>query len=228
MACFDLSAPFDTVNHTILKSLEHYFGLKVTAPQWLSCYVSDRLFSVQIGNNFSQTHTISFSLPQESILGPDFFSCYVSTLPEVIEQTIDTTISGYADYHAFNPSLHPRRYTGKKHYWITSEQVNDRKTEFITFGTSNLLSKKDLDSITVGAITVNCSKTVTFPGAYLDETLSFRQHVVTQAKLAHYGITPHQKCKKISYNSHYKNAYVCPCTISAELYQLNPSKHITQ
>ena len=33
----------------------------------------------------------------------------------------------------------------------------------------------------------------------------------------------HQKCKKLSYNT-----YVCPCTISAGLYQLDPNKHITQ
>ena len=40
--------------------------------------------------------------------------------------------------------------------------------------------------------------------------------------------TPHQKYKKISYNNHHKNAYVCPHTIPAELYQLNPNKHINQ
>ena len=41
--------------------------------------------------------------------------------------------------------------------------------------------------------------------------------------------TPHQKCKKIFYNSHHKNAaYECPHSISAGLYQLNPHKHITQ
>ena len=41
-------------------------------------------------------------------------------------------------------------------------QMIDTKTEFITFSTSNLLHKKDLDSITVGGITTNCSKTVKF------------------------------------------------------------------
>ena len=49
----DLSTAFDTVNNTILKTVkEHYFGLKDTALQWLSSYVSDRQFSVQIGNSF--------------------------------------------------------------------------------------------------------------------------------------------------------------------------------
>ena len=56
-------------------------------------------------------------------------------------------------------------------------QMNDTKTEFITFGTPHLLSKKDLESITVGRTTVSCSKTVKFLGGFLDETLSFKQHV---------------------------------------------------
>ena len=82
-------------------------------------------------------------------------------------------------------------------------QMNDTKTEFITFGTPHLLSKKDLDSITAGGTTVSCSNTVKFLGAFLDETLSFKQHVAAWAKLALWD-TPHQKCKKISCNSHHK------------------------
>ena len=67
-------------------------------------------------------------------------------------------------------------------------QMNYTKTEFITFGTTHLLSKKNLDSITIGGTTVNCSKTIKFLGALLDETLSFKQHVAAHAKLALYGI----------------------------------------
>ena len=95
MVCLDCSAAFDTTNHTILKTvMEHYFRFKNTAPLWLSSYLSDRQFSVQIDNSFSQTHTINFSVSQGSILGPVLFSCYVSILPEVIKETTDITILG--------------------------------------------------------------------------------------------------------------------------------------
>ena len=67
-------------------------------------------------------------------------------------------------------------------------QMNDTKTEFITFGTPHLLSKKNLDSITIGGTTVSCSKTIKFLGAFLDETSSFKQHVAAHAKLALCGI----------------------------------------
>ena len=57
--------------------------------------------------------------------------------------------------------------------------------KLITFGTSNLLSKIDPNSITVGEITVNCSKVkaVKLLGTILDKTLPFRHHATAQAKL---------------------------------------------
>ena len=67
-------------------------------------------------------------------------------------------------------------------------QMNDTKTEFITFDTTHLLNKKNLDSVTISGPTVNCSKTIKFLGALLDETLSFKQHVTERAKSALYGI----------------------------------------
>ena len=65
--------------------------------------------------------------------------------------------------------------------------MNDTKPEFISFGTTHLLNKKNLDSITIGNTTVNCSKTIKFLGVLLDET-SFKQHVAAHAKSALYGI----------------------------------------
>ena len=67
-------------------------------------------------------------------------------------------------------------------------QMNDTKTEFITFGTMHLLNKKNLDPITFGDTTVRSSKMIKFLGVLLDETLSFKQHVAACAKSALYGI----------------------------------------
>ena len=67
-------------------------------------------------------------------------------------------------------------------------QMNDTKSEFITFGTSNLFSKRDLNSITVGGLIVNCSENIKFLGVFLDETSSVMHHVAAWAKLALHGI----------------------------------------
>ena len=85
--------------------MEHYFGFNYRALQWLSSYISNRLFSVKIGGSFSHAHTINFSVPQGRILGPVIFSCYVSTLPKVIKQTSNTIILGYADGHVLTQAF---------------------------------------------------------------------------------------------------------------------------
>ena len=66
--------------------------------------------------------------------------------------------------------------------------MNNTKTEFKTFGTTHLLNKKNLDSITFGDTTVKSSITIKLLGVLLDETLSFKQHVAAHAKSALYGI----------------------------------------
>ena len=43
-------------------------------------------------------------------------------------------------------------------------QMNDTKTELITFGTTHPLNKKNLDSITFGDTTVKSSKMIKFLG----------------------------------------------------------------
>ena len=200
MVCLELSAAFDTVNHSILKSvMEHYFGLMDTALKWLSSYISNRQFSVKIGGSFLLAHTINFSVPQGSILGPVLFSCYVSTLTEVIKQNSHSIILGYADDHSFTQAFTQKDTLVKQiveekvnriKNWVRMNhlQMNDTKTEFITFGTTHLLNKKNLDSITIGDTTVNSTKTVKFLGVLLDETLSFKQHVAAHAKSTLYGI----------------------------------------
>ena len=67
-------------------------------------------------------------------------------------------------------------------------QMNDTKTEFLTFGTTHLLNKKNLDPITFRDTIVSSSKTIKFLGVLLDETLSFKQNVAAHAESALYGI----------------------------------------
>ena len=83
----DLSAAFDTVNHTILlEVLNNYFGIVEHALSSISSYLSSRRFQVQVGHLTSKMVEIDFSVPQGSILGPILFNCYASTLMEIIPE----------------------------------------------------------------------------------------------------------------------------------------------
>ena len=93
--CLDLSAAFDTVNHSILlEVMRNYFGIADMALDWISCCLRNRKFSVHIDSFSTNTKTKNFSVPQGCILGPTLFNCYVSTLMEIIPENEENFVSG--------------------------------------------------------------------------------------------------------------------------------------
>ena len=108
IVCLDLSTAFYTVNHKILFGvLKSYFGISDHALAWISSYLSNRKFLVQIGQVTSKMIDTDFSIPQGSILGLILFNCYASTLMEIIPESKDSFLSGYADDHAMIHSFRP-------------------------------------------------------------------------------------------------------------------------
>ena len=173
----NLSAAFDTVNHTVLLDiLNGYFGISEHAWSWISSYLSSRKFQVQIGHLISMMVEIDFSVPQGSILGPILFNCYASTLMEIIPERKGSFLSGYADDHAiihfFSPDNNNIKQIiegdiGKIKTWMEENQLkmNAAKTEYIVMGTSNSLWKNTLDNIEIGNTKIHQSSKIKFLGS---------------------------------------------------------------
>ena len=80
----DMSAAFDTVDHDVLLSrLSRDFGFKGQALAWLSSYLTNRTFSVVIGNERSDTFLLLYGVPQGSLLGPLLFILYTKELSTI-------------------------------------------------------------------------------------------------------------------------------------------------
>jgi len=77
----DLTAAFDTVDHTILLSrMESCVGVRGTALKCFQSYFSERCYSVKTGDFISSNMPLNCGDPQGSILGPILFAIYLLPL----------------------------------------------------------------------------------------------------------------------------------------------------
>ena len=91
----DLSAAFDTLDHTLLlQRLHAEIGLDGSALDWFSSYLSCRSQQVLVGHALSAETPLLCGVPQGSVLGPLLFSLYTRQLADLIDKFC-------TDYHFF-------------------------------------------------------------------------------------------------------------------------------
>jgi len=87
LVLLDLSAAFDTVDHSILISrLEYCVGIKGVALDWFWSYLTDRSLCVKCDNFVSSTAPLPHGVPQGSILSPLLFALYLLPLSSVFRE----------------------------------------------------------------------------------------------------------------------------------------------
>ncbi len=148
-----MTAAFDTLDHAILiEHLRDYVGIKGVALKWSSSYLQDRTCLVKIGNHVSSSASITWGVPQGSILGPTLFSLYMLPLGTIFRQ-YNINYHMYADDlqlyfplesdgHTYFANFHKCLTEVKE--WLTNNffKLNEDKSEFIMFG--NKMSGNDL------------------------------------------------------------------------------------
>ena len=97
LVLLDLSAAFDTIDHSILiDRLDSCCGISGTAKDWLRSYLQDRTQTVVVGDAHSDPVNLNIGVPQGSVLGPLLFSIYILPLGDIV-RSHGITHHGYAD-----------------------------------------------------------------------------------------------------------------------------------
>ena len=82
LSMFDLSAAFDTVDHSILlRRLKISFGIRGAALEWFSSYLTGRSQQVSVHNVMAVSVFLDYGVPQGSVLRAQ---CYFYCIPLIL------------------------------------------------------------------------------------------------------------------------------------------------
>uniref|UniRef100_A0A3B3QYZ9 Reverse transcriptase domain-containing protein n=1 Tax=Paramormyrops kingsleyae TaxID=1676925 RepID=A0A3B3QYZ9_9TELE len=153
LVLLDLSAAFDTVDHTVLiNRLGQLVGISDSALEWFASYFTNRSFSVSVADFTSNVATMLSGVPQGSVLGPLLFSIYIFPLSLILKSFQDITYHFYADdiqlYFSFKPNQLNKLSTlvdclSQVRDWCSNNylQLNSGKTEMLIVSPPSLHSE---------------------------------------------------------------------------------------
>lgn len=194
----DLTAAFDTVDHSVLLSRLHdLVGIRGTALKWFLSYLSDRAFSILLNGCSSSTAPLLCGVPQGSILGPLLFSLYMLPLGSIISHH-KVNFHFYADDlqiylplrpGSSNPLLSLLDCIAEIKHWLNKNFLflNDSKTEWILFG--------DKAATGLGSLNINFSDCVKNLGVTFDKALHFDRHIASVVRSGFYHLRLLKKVK---------------------------------
>uniref|UniRef100_A0A8C5AU51 Reverse transcriptase domain-containing protein n=1 Tax=Gadus morhua TaxID=8049 RepID=A0A8C5AU51_GADMO len=189
----DLSAAFDTVNHSILLSRLKPLGITDSALSWFNSYLSERFHYIAINNHKSHTTPVSHGVPQGSVLGPILFILYMLPLGHIIrchghfhcyaddtQLFITTKTITPANLSTLTNCLSDIK-TWMNHNFL---KLNSNKTEIIIFGPKSTLPTSQNYSLCIDGHSVTPSALVRNLGIYMDPALSFKSHINHVTKIS--------------------------------------------
>ncbi len=115
----------------LISHLETCVSIRGNALSWITSYLQNRSFSVQMGDSMLTSAPLSFGIPQGSVLAP-FFCLYMLPLGQIFSK-YGVSFHCYADDTRLYLPLKPTVSISSIAYLLC---LNESKTELILFGPS--------------------------------------------------------------------------------------------
>lgn len=204
----DLSAAFDTIDHSVLLTRLYDLGIRDSALAWFESYLSDRAQIVRAKTSSSDPSPLRHGVPQGSVLGPLLFSVFMLPLAKIIERH---GLSGhyYADdtqvYLSFRPSSETvamdaiSACCNAVKDWMTANmlKLNETKTEMVVFRSryNAPLTPDELTAL-VGESRIYPSTKARNLGCTMDENVAMDAHISQTCRTAFYHLRNLKRIRK--------------------------------
>ena len=189
LSLLDLSAAFDTIDHTILISrLEITYGITGVALRWFESYLKGRKQAVKIKNTRSEDVVLEFGVPQGSVLGPILFTLYTQPLVDILSKhnmnyhmyADDTQLYQCTIEHNLQKLIaDTEKCIHDVKIWMNTNKLklNDSKTELIIFQNAWTSKEPISASLNINNNNIISSSTVKNLGVTIDTDLNMNRHV---------------------------------------------------
>ena len=177
----DFQKAFDTVNHTILLSKLHHYGIRGLAHNWFRSYLNNREQFVSVLGYDSNKMTMKHGVPQGSVLGPLLFLIYINDLHNAINSSTtfhfadDTNLLIIDDNpHTIQSKLN--RDLNNLYKWLLANKIslNATKTELVIFRKPSI--KRPILNLKINGTRITPSPHIKYLGVFLDEFLTGDAH----------------------------------------------------
>lgn len=190
---FDLSAAFDTLDPALLCSKLAKLGICGQSNNWFSDYLTNRRQCVEIRDTRSSFMSVSYGVPQGSLLGPVLFLAMITDMPAICG-LISNPCRGYVAYaddlcvwssgnsaeavrlDLVNIAKCVSEYTAANYLSLSAE-----KTQVLWSGLPQQTKGPNVD---VGGIQVEPSSLIDLLGVTFDKNLSPMQFLTSQCRAA--------------------------------------------
>ena len=203
LVLLDLSAAFDTIDHTImLTRLRDRFGITATCLAWFESYLENRSQRIQMHGRLSAERPMVFGVPQGSVLSPLMFICYTAPLGDIARRH-GINVHLYADdtqlYLAFSPHSDEdtiqavtriQNCVAELQDWMNINKLkfNATKTEIIVMCTPHIKTKLSMSHRELGDTVVPVSTVAKNIGVFFDDALSMNNQVQHICRVAYFYI----------------------------------------
>ena len=208
LVLLDLSAAFDTIDHTILiERLSTEQGITGTALKWLQSYLSNRKQAVWIDGTTSEAKSLQFGVPQGSVLGPKLYVRYVKPTGDIIRKH-GLQFHMYADdtqlYIFFTADKTTEeiekleRCVQDIRSWMKDNllKLNEDKTEVVLIGTQHKLAQVGHVTVSIGNSDISPNTSARNIGVVFDSKMTMEDHVSSIVRSANYHIRSIGKIRK--------------------------------